>query len=75
MVIGADTVVAYHGQVLGKPADEADAKRTLMMLSGQTHEVYTGVCLIEDGEADANIICFKLVYLLCCFLYRNVISI
>ena len=41
MVIGADTVVAYHGQVLGKPADEADAKRTLMMLSGQTHEVYT----------------------------------
>ena len=28
MVIGADTVVAYHGQVLGKPADEADAKRT-----------------------------------------------
>ena len=51
MVIGADTVVAYHGQVLGKPADEADAKRTLMMLSGQTHEVYTGVCLIEDGEA------------------------
>ena len=27
------------------------------------------------GDADANIICFKLVYLLCCFLYRNVISI
>ena len=48
MVIGADTVVAYHGQVLGKPADEADAKRTLMMLSGQTHEVYTGVCLIKE---------------------------
>ena len=41
MVVGADTVVAYQGQILGKPADEADAKRMLMMLSGQTHEVYT----------------------------------
>ena len=44
-VLGADTVVAYNGEILGKPKDKADAKRMLTMLSGKTHEVYTGVCM------------------------------
>lgn len=44
-VIGADTVVALGHAVLGKPVDLGDARRMLMMLQGNTHTVYTGVCL------------------------------
>ena len=54
LVIGADTVVAYDGKILGKPVDEADAKRTLTMLSGNTHSVFTGVTLVlidKSGRA------------------------
>lgn len=46
LVIGADTVVAIGGEILGKPKDEADAVRMLSRLSGQTHSVYTGVTLV-----------------------------
>ena len=49
LVIGADTVVGINGQVLGKPRDEADARRMLRMLSGREHQVYTGVSLVRYG--------------------------
>jgi len=45
-VIGADTVVASRGEILGKPADEADALRMVRLLSGHTHQVFTGVTVI-----------------------------
>ena len=54
LVIGADTVVAYDGKILGKPVDEADAKRMLKMLAGNTHSVFTGVTLVlidKSGRA------------------------
>ena len=44
-VIGADTVVALDGEILGKPQDERDAERMLRMLSGRMHHVCTGVTL------------------------------
>lgn len=50
IVIGADTVVAACGEILGKPRDEDDAKRMLRLLSGTEHHVYTGVCIISEGK-------------------------
>lgn len=49
-VIGADTIVWVDGRVLGKPHSEQEAGQMLRLLSGNVHEVYTGVCLIKDGE-------------------------
>ena len=46
LVIGADTIVSYRGEILGKPADKAEAFDMLSMLSDRTHQVYTGVSLI-----------------------------
>lgn len=46
VVIGADTVVAVDGQILGKPADREDAVRMVTMLAGRSHQVYTGVTLV-----------------------------
>ena len=51
LVLGADTVVAINGEILEKPVDAADAARMLRMLSGQTHRVITGVCLVRVPEA------------------------
>lgn len=59
LVIGADTIVAYGQQILGKPANEEKAVEMLEMLQGNTHEVYTGVTLLYrkkcgDLESLAN---------------------
>ena len=52
-VIGADTIVVLDGRIFGKPADEADAHRMLAELSGRTHQVITGVCLVRNGQTEA----------------------
>lgn len=54
LVIGADTVVAMDGQILGKPTDPGEAAEMLKMLSGRTHEVYTGVTLLYRAGIRGN---------------------
>ncbi len=55
VVIGADTVVSYNHEVLGKPVDEQDAARMISMLQGRTHQVYSGVtCFYTQGGEVRN---------------------
>ncbi|MEP7341007.1 MAG: Maf family protein [Acidobacteriota bacterium] len=49
-VLGADTTVVVNGEIVAKPVDADDARRMLQMLSGQWHEVLTGVSLIGGGQ-------------------------
>jgi septum formation protein len=51
VVLGADTTVVIDGEMLGKPADEADARRMLEKLEGRRHLVMTGICLKRGDEA------------------------
>jgi septum formation protein len=50
LVLGADTVVVCDGEILGKPADAADATRMLLLLSGRTHHVVTGVAVVAGAQ-------------------------
>lgn len=58
MVIGADTVVYYDGEILGKPADEREAFDMLKLLSDRTHQVFTGIAIIrkKNGEKQTQLL-------------------
>lgn len=56
VVLAADTVVAFGDQPLGKPTDAAHAKKMLQLLSGTTHLVITGVCVIHAAAKFAKCI-------------------
>ena len=60
LIIGADTVVALDGCILGKPADSDEAIEMLERLQGRQHEVYTGVTVFYHGAeaADWTVKCF-----------------
>ena len=53
IVLGADTTVLINHQIIGKPVDMADAKRMLKMLSGNWHEVLTGIALVRKNPQSA----------------------
>lgn len=55
VVIGADTIVVLDGEILGKPADAAEAMATLRRLSGRTHTVHTAVAVARNGHIVAGV--------------------
>lgn len=60
LVLGADTTVVVDKEILGKPADQMEARRMLERLSGRSHQVITGICLArrdERGAAVAEVEC------------------
>ena len=63
VIIAADTIVWHGGKVLGKPHTEAEAVEMLRALSGDEHEVYTGVCVIRNGrellESERSLVRFR----------------
>lgn len=61
VLLSSDTIVQLHGEILGKPADKADAKRMILSLSGHYHEVITAVCLNAFGKTHRAIISKTLV--------------
>lgn len=58
IVIGADTVVACDGQILGKPLDTENAVAMLRMLQGRAHEVYTGVTVLYEEAGVKKMLTF-----------------
>ena len=50
ILIGADTVVAVDDRILGKPADETEAFQMIKLLQGRSHQVYTGVTILKQGD-------------------------
>ena len=56
VVIGCDTVAVCSGEILGKPADRADAERMLRLLSGSEHEVISWLCLLNPAFPDETLV-------------------
>lgn len=54
LVLGADTIVVIDNQIVGKPKDYDDARRMLRLLSGNWHEVFTGVALVKKEIPDSR---------------------
>lgn len=62
LVIGADTVVAIDGRILGKPRNREDCLHMLHLLSGRIHQVYTGVALSGNCKLESFVTCTKVEF-------------
>ena len=56
LIIGSDTTVSVDGLILNKPADQNDFLWMMDCLSGKTHQVYSGICVLLDDHADVRIV-------------------
>ena len=63
LVVAADTIVWHEGHALGKPHSEEEAAAMLRSLSGRSHEVYTGITLVDgtgsQSKAERSVVCFR----------------
>lgn len=62
VLITSDTIVWLDGRMLGKPKSMEDAKCMLHCLSGKTHQVYTGVCVLSDGKEYTLVDCTDVTF-------------
>ncbi len=62
LFLTADTVVVCDGEILGKPRDADDACAMLRKLSGKTHQVYTGYCLLKGDKTVSGTVCSDVTF-------------
>ena len=62
LVIGADTIVVVDDEILGKPDSGQDAARMLRLLSGRSHRVYSGICVMMGDEQRKEAECTEVVF-------------
>lgn len=62
VVIGADTIVYAKKTILGKPKDKQDVKKMITMLANNSHEVATGVCIINKDFVDSFVVVTKVTF-------------
>ena len=55
VILGSDTTVVDGNEILGKPVDEADARRMLKQLRGRTHQVYTAITILQNGKMHTDL--------------------
>lgn len=55
VIISSDTIVAIDGNILGKPQSREEAKNMLRLISNRTHDVYSGVCVIDTETNDQTV--------------------
>ena len=58
LILGADTIVVCDGEIMGKPVDEKDAYRMIRKIQGRSHQVYTGVALVEKNGGKSTLYTF-----------------